>query len=125
MQFLRKRGGFAMLSAVLLMAFSPLSWAHAKLGKSTPAADSVLKESPKDVRLEFNEKLETMFSSMTVRDIQGKTISVAKSVIDSSDQKVMTLVLPSLTPGRYEVKWTVVTVDGHRVMGGYMFSIAK
>lgn len=125
MHFLSKKHGVALSGASLLFAVSPLSMAHAKLQKSVPAADAVLKSSPKNIRIDFNEKLEAAFSTISISGLQGRKIVTDKAVVDTRDGKVMTLALPALQPGQYQVNWNAITVDGHRVKSSYKFSIAK
>ncbi len=125
MKFLSIKHGVSIFSVLLLMAFSPVLMAHPKLQKSVPTADAVLKVAPKNIRIEFNEKLETAFSSISIGGLQGRKIATEKAVVDRREGKVMTLALPALQPGQYQVNWNAVTVDGHRVKSSYKFTIAK
>ena len=125
MQYLSVKHNLAIFAALLLMAISPVSMAHAKLQKSVPAANAELKESPKNIRIDFNEKLEPAFSAISLSSVEGRKIATEKAVVDASDSKVMTLALPVLKSGQYQVNWNAVTVDGHRVRSSYKFSIAK
>ena len=125
MRFVSRKHGIAVITAALLMAVSTSSMAHAKLQNSVPAADASLKTAPKSIRIAFNEKLEPAFSSIRLRTVQGANIATPKAIVDSADRKVMTLALPALQPQQYQVDWTAVTVDGHRVKSGYKFSIVK
>ena len=125
MTFLSKKFISSTLTATLLMAYSSASMAHAKLQKSVPAADAVVKVVPKNIRIEFNEKLEAAFSTINISNREGRKIATDKAVVDPRDGKVMALALPELKPGQYQVNWNAVTIDGHRVKSSYKFSIAK
>ncbi|HCN88906.1 MAG TPA: copper resistance protein CopC [Oxalobacteraceae bacterium] len=116
---------FTIAAATLLASLAQLSWAHAVLQKSSPASNAVLSAAPKEIRTAFNEALEAAFSTITVSDDIGKMVATAKSNVDPADPKAMSLALPPMTAGRYHVKWTAVTVDGHRTHGTYTFSVRK
>ncbi len=98
------------------------AWAHAKLQTSSPAAGAVLEIAPKEIALQFNEKLEAAFSSAKITDSAGKNIGAAKSQLDPVKPSVLKLALPSLKPGTYGVHWAVVGQDGHRRQGEFTFT---
>ena len=125
MKFLSIKHSVSIVTALLLIAFSSVSMAHPQLQKSVPTADAVLKGAPKNIRIEFNEKLEAAFSTISISGLPGRKIATEKAVVDTRDGKVMTLALPALQPGQYQVNWNAVTVDGHHVKSSYKFSIAK
>ena len=125
MKFLTMKHSVSIFTASLFAVFSPASMAHVKLQKSVPTADAVLKVAPKAIRIEFSEKLEALFSTISIGDLRGQMIATGKAIVDSRDGKAMTLALPVLQPGQYQVNWVALTVDGHRVKSSYKFSIAK
>lgn len=98
--------------------------AHAKLTVATPAADSVVAVSPKELRMTFNEGLIAKFSSVEVKSQDGKKIETGTAAADPTDKKQMVVPLPmALVDGVYNVKWRAVTDDTHRVEGTYSFTV--
>lgn len=111
------------VAAIASIAFASPAWSHAKLSESAPAANAVLTDSPKEVRVRFTETLEGSFSGIQVTDAAGKTLTSDKAVIESGDSSAMRLSLPALKAGTYRVRWTAVTRDGHRIKGEYSFTV--
>jgi methionine-rich copper-binding protein CopC len=125
MKFFNLRLFLTSVVATSLTTLGISSWAHASLQKSIPAENAILMEAPNEVRIEFNEALEAAFSTIAVIDDEGRSLTAAKSAVDPANSKAMTVTLPRIATGRYHVKWTAVTVDGHRVQGNYVFSVKK
>jgi methionine-rich copper-binding protein CopC len=74
------------------------------------------------VRLWFNEEVEKDYSALTV--IQAdKPVTEAKPRVAEDDPKSIVLPLPELPPGKYTVKFRVLSVDGHVVDSSYDFTV--
>ena len=99
----------------------PIGFAHTELVSATPAANSTV-SAPKEVSIKFSGALEAKFSKITVTDASGKTVNTAASAV-GADTKVMTVALPTLTPGVYTVHWVAVSTDSHRSQGDYKFTV--
>jgi hypothetical protein len=114
---MRKRFGVTMAAAVLMF---PLAlWAHAKLLSTTPAAGAELAAAPKVLTLDFNESVKLAVLKIS---LAGKDLSVPYDG-DASAAHV-TVPLPALAPGTYQIKWSALTVDdGHVVRGAFSFVI--
>lgn len=108
--------GFGSLTATLAQA-------HAKIEASEPKADSELATAPTLVRLHFNEKLEPAFSKIELLDAKNALVKLPKAVVDSKDAKAISAQVPALTPGRYLVRWSTMTHDGHKAKGEYHFKV--
>jgi len=117
------RPGLAALLASLLLP-SPL-WAHAYLVKSIPAQRATLYRAPAKIQLWFNERLERRYSSFTVSAADGNLVETIKSEIDSVDAKLIAATANSLPPGRYLIKFRVLSVDGHVVQDQFPFTIKQ
>ena len=108
------------LVVCLCLSISPqLVLAHAKPQVQSPTANSVVSE-VKEIRLQFSERLEPAFCTLNVFSEDGK-----KLVLDKPQINDKTLVVPlpdNLAKGRYTVKWSVVSVDGHRTKSSYQFT---
>lgn len=99
--------------------------AHAQLDRSAPAAASVQSEAPKEVMIWFTEAVEPKFSAIEVRDAKGAAVQngTAEGVAGNTAQ--LRVSLKPLAPGRYTVKWRVLSVDTHRSQGEFGFRVGK
>lgn len=112
--------GVAMTLSAVTMAF-----AHAHLVRATPTAGGTVQEAPTEVLLRFNEKLESAFSSVVVRDSAGKQVDKHDAQVDKADRLLMRVSLPPLTPGTYKVEWRVMSADTHKVNGNFTFVVGE
>jgi methionine-rich copper-binding protein CopC len=109
---------------VLGLALLPTAaLAHAVLVKSIPAQRSSLTESPPRVELWFNERLEPAYSRASVTDEAGTQIDLRDALVSKEDARRLSLSLPPLRPGRYSVKFRVLSVDGHVVESSLTFTV--
>ena len=109
---------------VLGLALLPTAaLAHAVLVKSIPAQRSSLTESPPRVELWFNERLEPAYSRASVTDEAGTQIDLRDALVSKEDARRLSISLPPLRPGRYAVKFRVLSVDGHVVESSLTFTV--
>ena len=101
---------------------TPVS-AHAQLLKAEPARRAVLDKAPTQVRLWFNEEIEGAYTSLSVLNANKKPVTDAKPRVVSDDPKSVVLPLPDLEPGKYSVKFRVLSVDGHVVNSSFDFTV--
>lgn len=114
-------GAMGML-CVAVAALLPLSaGAHALLVKAEPARRGALVQAPRQVKLWFNEEIEPAYTKLAVLDATGKPVTGEKFQVPADDRKLMVLALPVLAPGKYTVKFRVLSVDGHVVESSYDF----
>ncbi|NJL17295.1 MAG: copper resistance protein CopC [Nitrospira sp.] len=116
----------ARLCLIILLALGvPVvsAWAHSQLVKAEPPRRAVLTKPPTQVRLWFNENIEGDYASLVVLDAKKQPISDVKPTLAPDDPKSIVLPLPELAPGKYAVKFRVLSVDGHVVESSYDFSI--
>ena len=113
------------LMLAIFLIYSHDAFAHASLVKAEPARRAVLSIPPKQIRLWFNEEIEAEYASMTVLNAEKKSVTEKKPLIHPDDPKSIYLELPELSPGKYTVKFRVLSVDGHVVDSDYMFGIKK
>ena len=116
-----------LLLAVGLVFSGPQSAvAHADLVRSFPVANSTLTKAPKYVQLEFGEAIITLKSknanSIVVLDSKAKKIETSKIVIKKAIARVE--FVDTLKPGKYTVKYRIVSADGHVLNAQYKFSIS-
>ena len=113
-----------MIFSIAFLSASGAS-AHSELVLANPAANSTLTNLPSKVEVTFGEALMVMGNAHTnvlqVLDSSGKQI-------DDGDSKTTgaTLVvgISTQTPtGTFQVKWRVVSADGHPGEGSYSFVV--
>jgi copper resistance protein C len=108
----------AAAASTLILAGPALG--HAKLQSSIPAADAQLQTAPTSLRLTFNEAVQLAILILTVDD---KSIPVN---VDRSAPAALqvSVALPALAPGKYQVQWSALSVDdGHVSKGTFSFAI--
>jgi hypothetical protein len=111
------------LTLMLLVASVPQAAAHAMLVKAEPARRAVLSRGPAQVRLWFNERLEPAFSTLSVRDADGRPVEHQSPQVAARDPKLLELALPVLPAGTYTVRYQVLSIDGHTVKSSYSFTV--
>ncbi len=117
---------FARLTLIVMFSLgipATSALAHSMLVKAEPPRRAVLTKSPTQVRLWFNEKIEGDYASLVVLDVKKQPITDAKPTLSPDDQKSIVLPLPELAPGKYSVKFRVLSVDGHVVESTFDFTV--
>jgi copper resistance protein C len=110
-------------ATAVLTLVPTIALAHAVLVKSSPSARATLPEPPGRVELWFNERLEPAYSRASVLDAAGAQVDLRDVTISRDDPKRLTVSLPSLGPGRYTVRFRVLSVDGHVVESSMTFTV--
>jgi hypothetical protein len=114
--------GAALIMALCAGLYSAPASAHAMLTKAEPARRAQLTHPPKEVRLWFNEEVEKDYAALSVLHAD-KPVTEAKPRIADDDPKSIILPMPELAPGKYTVKFRVLSVDGHVVDSSYDFTV--
>lgn len=115
---------FIALCSLALCAAAPCwAWAHAFPDHAEPRVGAVITISPALVRIWFDGVLEPLFSTLQVRDMNGQQVDRGEGHVDESDQTLLEVSLPPLSPGTYRVFWSVIARDGHRTQGDYTFTL--
>jgi len=124
LQTFRRIFGTALAGTVLALTFIPgIASAHAVLESSSPAPSELLASSPKEIRLDFDEQVESTLGDIRVYDSEQREISIEKTVRSSTDASVVSAGVPTLDNGVYVVVWRVVSADGHPISGAFPFEI--
>lgn len=110
--------GLTALLAALVATASPAS-AHAKLESSSPVDGSTLTATPPEIMLRFNEPIKDGLNEVSVTS--GST-DVADGEVQVEGEAVYQPVKLEMEPGEYEVKYKVVSDDGHPVSGTVSFT---
>jgi methionine-rich copper-binding protein CopC len=113
--------GAAIATAICVHAAPAL--AHAALVKTEPPRRAVLAKAPTQVRLWFNEEIESAYASLVVLDTSKNPVTEVKPQLAPDDQKSIVLPLPELAPGKYSVKFRVLSLDGHVIQSSFDFTV--
>src|SRR5262245_44596859 len=114
--------GLGLALAILLGTAGGAS-AHANPDRSTPNANQVLVEQPKQLFLFFSEEPEVRLTEITLLDPTGKSLGALAPRPAPGDPRAVTANFPDLQPGTYVVAWrTTSAVDGHTTNGGFPFT---
>jgi methionine-rich copper-binding protein CopC len=109
--------------AMILCVYVAPTLAHSMLVKAEPPRRAVLAHAPAQVQLWFNEEIEGDYASLVVLDAEKHPVTEVKPTLAPDDRKSIILLLPELTPGKYSVKFRVLSVDGHVVESYFDFSV--
>ena len=115
---------FAFIS-VLTLAVSPqAASAHAQLTTSLPLANQIVKTLPKLLWIEFDGDLMTFGdknpNEIKVLDSKLKRVDIGGTIVGGA--RISTKLKSGLPQGKYQVKYRIVSEDGHPVEGNYFFT---
>jgi hypothetical protein len=107
----------------LATGFAPGAFAHAFLEHASPRVGSTVAQPPPNVTLHFTEPLEPAFSTVQVLDAAGHQVDRRDGKVVGDDRSSLAVSLPALGPGKYRVKWRVLSTDTHVTEGDFTFEI--
>jgi copper transport protein len=120
----RARSILLVLTALAVLLTPALVFAHARLVRSTPAANSRDEVSPTSLSLWFSERPELRFTRLRLLDSSGTEIRLGAVANVVGDRMGVTATIDQqLTPGKYTVAWTTAAADGHPIKGRYSFTV--
>ncbi len=108
-----------LLVAVLALG-STLSWAHTGLEQATPADGAVMHTAPTALDLAFSGDVQLL--KLDIADAAGAAQQTTFQPSPAA-AKTFSIPLPALAPAAYEVSWTILGADGHRVEGKLGFTV--
>jgi putative copper export protein/methionine-rich copper-binding protein CopC len=121
---LKRRSLATVFAALAILATPLLLFAHARLIRSTPAANSKLDAPPSSVTLVFSEPPELQFTTIQLVDSGGTAVSLGAISKSPSDASTLTIpVSGQMTRGRYTVIWRTAAADGHASSGRFTFTV--
>lgn len=111
--------------AVLFLGMSfQQAFAHAHLKDQLPAEGAAVEQVPESITLNFSEGIEINFTKVNIVGPESQNIKTGKATLDpTNDTKVIVPIEDKLTIGKYDVNWSVVSVDGHKTKGTYSFTV--
>jgi len=110
------------VSSGIAIGTAPSSFAHSELISASPAADALLKKSPKSVILTFGEGVVAQGSAIVVTGPDGERYDKASTLQVDGEQASVNL-RPSSMSGSFEVAYRVVSADGHVVQDDYAYEL--
>ena len=111
----------AMLLCGWLIGPQPVS-AHASVEMYSPEPGARMETGPTEVKIGFNEPIETQLGSLRVLDSRSEPVTGERAIV-SDDRTTIALALPALPEGVYTVAYNVISADGHPVNGTYVFIV--
>ena len=114
------------LALLILLLLNPIQGlAHTALRSSSPASGAHLNETPRELRLRFNEPVELALARIALVRPDGAEVRLGElqSVPDSATVVVAPIDGP-LSARIYTVRWQIAGADGHPVRGEYTFVIS-
>lgn len=120
---MRRLAALVMLLAGIVLAVGGPDTAlgHAALRSSEPAANAFLQRSPGQVTLTFTEPIDNKTTTIDLLDASGRRLATEPVQLSGS---VVSVQLPQLPPGIYNVVWANVSrIDGHGIRGSFPFTV--
>ena len=112
-------GALLVLAALLPAAVL----AHAELDTVDPADGATVEVAPTEIVMTFVQDLDPSQSSIVV--VTGGTEVASGGAFDPAEPRRLTLALPALEPGSYEVRWTTLSAeDGELARGTTTFTFS-
>lgn len=96
--------------------------AHSFLVEATPSSKDHVAASPKTIKLRFGGGVEPKYSKLTVEDASGKVLGEGSIGVPDKPRE-LSMDAPELAPGKYVVRYRVLSTDGHIVEGNYEFTV--
>lgn len=115
------RSVLALVAVSTLLLAAPAA-AHDTLVESRPGADEVLTAPPTEIALRFSADLLDLSPAVRVTDAAGQVVAEGAPTIEGSWAR---LPLEELPAGGYDVTWSVVSSDGHRIEGQLAFTVER
>ena len=114
----------ALLFGLSVLAPRP-ALAHGRLKSSSPSAGAHLGTVPPELRLDFSESPELMFTMVRLVGPDGREVSLRPiRFAADSRRSIVTAVAGPMIAGIYTVMWQMAGDDGHPVRGKYEFVVA-
>lgn len=104
-----------------LLTIAEPAQAHDQLIASTPTDGEVLPVAPEEVVLQFSDELNQLAGTIVVTDAAEQSWTEGDLVFD--DTRARITLAPDMPDGWYEIRWQVVSRDGHPISGILAFAV--
>ncbi len=108
---------FGLYTAIVFTAIAAL------LVKANPEREATVTDAPDEILLIFNDSVGQEFLALAVIDPSGKRVDNHDAKLDFTDHSHLRASVSKLAPGRYTVRYRVLSADGHVVSGKYFFDV--
>ncbi|MFF0388898.1 copper resistance protein CopC [Kitasatospora sp. NPDC004615] len=108
-----------LLAALSVLVSAPRAAAHAQLLDSSPAADSVVAESPTSITLTFDSAVQAGYTTIVVAGTDGTSYSDGAPTATDREVRQKVTRLPR---GLVQVTWRAVAADGAPLQGRFSFT---
>ena len=117
---IRRAAAAATATTFLFFAAAP-ALAHSFLVDANPSSKDHVDAMPKVLKLKFGAGVEPAYSTLSIETPDGKVL--AKGAVGKPETpREPTLDAPAdMAPGRYLIRYRVLSQDGHIVEGNYEF----
>jgi copper transport protein len=109
------------LASLVALAMPAAASAHATLERTSPAFGTRDEQSPKAVRLSFDQSVDVLPNAIRVYSAHGAILS--GTTVASADTRTISAPVRTLRRGGYTVRWRAVSADGHVVSGVFTFGV--
>jgi copper resistance protein C len=116
---------FARLAMVAFLSAATPTWAQAFIDHTEPEVGSAVDTPPTEIKIWFTKELEPAFSQIQLLDRRGKPVTLGHATVDPDNPSLLSLTVPALAPGKYKVRWKVVSVDTRITVGTFSFAVRK
>lgn len=104
------------------MSIGSTAYSHSFVVSESPIANSEIDTPPTEISITFNNEVEENFSLKLINEQQQ--VIVSESAHISKDQKQISIQIPTLENGAYQVEYYVISSrDGHPMQGSYSFLV--
>jgi methionine-rich copper-binding protein CopC len=97
--------------------------AHSLLVRSEPGRNVAVTRALERVKLWFGERIEPAYAKLSVWSEAGKQVDARDAAVAPDDPALLSVSTPGLGPGRYTVRFRVLSVDGHVVESSFAFTV--
>ncbi|MFF0294434.1 copper resistance protein CopC [Kitasatospora sp. NPDC004614] len=108
-----------LLATLSVLVSAPRAAAHAQLLDSSPAADSVVAESPTSITLTFDSAVQAGYTTIVVAGTDGTSYSDGAPTATDREVRQKVTRLPR---GLVQVTWRAVAADGAPLQGRFSFT---
>ena len=108
---------------LLLLAAPAAAPAHSQLVRSEPGRNATVTRVPERVKLWFSERIEPAYAQLSVWSEAGKQVDAGDAAVAPDGPALLSVSTPGLGPGRYAVRFRVLSVDGHVVESSFSFTV--
>lgn len=121
--FVRSLMTAALLCLGICLVAAPVALAHDQLISSSPGADEQLSSPPTTIKLTFSAELLTLGHEIRIVDADSK--NWAQGTATLTRESLSQPVAAGMPDGAYQVRWRVVSSDGHPINGTYSILVGE